>query len=801
MLKSYVKTAIRTLLKSRIFSTINIFGLAIGMASTLLIAHYVKFERSYERHYANAENIYRITLDLYNDGEFVVNDCETYQTLGPEFKAEMPEVLDFARFFHLGTSEIYVPASDTRNYEHLIYFADASAFTLFDYNIKFGDPAAAFDKPHKVLVNESIANKYFGRSDIIGERIEIGSRDTPFEVVGVMEDLPQNTHLKFDILISHNTIPKIWSWYEKYPWGGNNEYTYLLMDPNANLKAFNTKLEEYSLGNDKMEDEIIIAEKITTIHLYSNKTFEPEVNGSAQTVNFMVIIAIFILLLAWVNYVNLSTSKALERAKEVGVRKVVGSSKGQLVGQFIFDSFLVNFLAAVLAFTLVQMSIPYFKNLTGQDLPSSILAEPQLMLLLTLMILLGTLVSGLYPAIVLSSFKPVSVLKGKFTNSAKGLLLRKGLVTFQFLTTVVLLSVSLAVYFQVQYLSDTDLGINIDNTLVLRSPPGNQSDSIYSSLANTFQNKMAQSSLVSGVTNTDGIPGSELHDISTSTGIKRVEADEKEGAYNYYHYGVKENFFGVMEVEFVAGKGIVDGVENRVVINEKAVQTLGFDSPEGAIGKKITFNMADKPSEVVGVFRNFFQRSPKEVHIPMIIYAGGGDLFVIKSNSGRPKELLSEVEATWKEVFPNNALDYYFLDDRYNFQYETDQRFGNVTILFTILSVLIAVLGLFGLSTFTILQRKKEIGIRKVLGSSLVGLIRLLSQDFIRLVLLAGILDVPIGLYIVNLWLDNYASQIEIEWWLFAIPIALILLIAFSTVIGQTLKTATENPVNSLRQE
>ncbi|MEM9390266.1 MAG: ABC transporter permease, partial [Bacteroidota bacterium] len=327
MLKSYLKTAIRTLLKSRIFSTINIFGLAIGMASTLLIAHYVKFERSYERHYTNADNIYRITLDLYNDGEFIVNDCETYQTLGPEFKSTMPEVIDFARFFHLGTSEIYVSSTDTRNYEHMIYFADASAFTLFDYNVKFGDPAAVFDKPHKVLVNESTANKYFGRTNIVGERIEIGSRDTPFEVVGVIEDLPQNTHLKFDILISHATIPKIWSWYEKYPWGGNNEYTYLLMSPEANLKAFNAKIEEYSLNNDKIEDEIVIAEHITDIHLYSNKTFEPEVNGSAQTVNFMVIIAIFILLLAWVNYVNLSTSKALERAKEVGVRKVVGSSK------------------------------------------------------------------------------------------------------------------------------------------------------------------------------------------------------------------------------------------------------------------------------------------------------------------------------------------------------------------------------------------------------------------------------------------------------------------------------------------
>lgn len=801
MLRSYLKTAIRTLLKSRAFSLINIFGLAIGMASALLIAHYVKFERSYERHYSNADNIYRISLDLYNDGEFVVNDCETYQLLGPEFKANMPEVLDFARFFHYGTSEIYVPFTDKRSYEHRIYFADASAFTLFDYKLQFGDPVKAFNEPYKVVLNETMAKKYYGKTDVIGERFEIGTIETPLEVVGVIEDLPQNTHLKFDILMSHPTISGIWEWYAKYPWNGNNEYTYLLMAEQTNLTAFNAKLKEFSLSSEKIEDEIIIAEHITDIHLYSNKTFEPEVNGSAQTVNFMVFIAIFILLLAWVNYVNLSTSKALERAREVGVRKVVGSSKNQLIGQFVFDSFLVNVLAAVLAFTIVQMSIPYFRDLTGQDLPSSILVDPQLMLLLCLMISLGTVVSGLYPALVLSSFKPVAVLKGKFTNSVKGLLLRKGLVTFQFLTTIVLLSISLAVYFQIRFLSKTDLGIDIDNTLVVQAPPRNDSDSTFASRASSFQASLEQSSLISGVTRTGGVPGSELHEISTDDDIKRVEADENEGSFNYYFYGVKENYFDVMGVELLAGTRLTDGLDNRVVINEKAVETLGFENPESAIGKKITFNMDNKPSEVVGVFQNYFQRSPKEVHIPMILYAGTGHLFIVKSNTEATSELLTQVKASWSEVFPNNAMDFYFLDDQYTHQYETDQRFGNVTILFTLLSVLIAVLGLFGLSTFTILQRKKEIGIRKVLGSSMASLISLLSKDFIKLVAFAGILSIPLAYYLINLWLENYASQIELEWWLFAMPIGLILLIAFSTILGQTIKSVSENPVNSLRQE
>ncbi len=774
------------------------------MASTLLIAHYVKFERSYERFYSNAENIYRLSLDLYNGAEFEVNDVETYQTLGPEFKEKMPEVIDYARFMHLGTSEVYVPSTNSRNYEHKIYFADPSAFTLFDYPLLYGEPKKPFEEPYKVVINATIAQKYFGRTNVLGETFEIGLVKTPLEVVGVMSDLPQNTHLKFDILISHATIPQLWDWYEKYTWGANNEYTYLLMDKNAQLEDFNTKIRQYSLESEHLEEEIVIAEHITDIHLYSNKTFEPEVNGSAQTVNFMVIIAIFILVLAWVNYVNLSTSKSLERAREVGVRKVIGSSKHQLLGQFLFDAFIVILLSAILAFTFVQLSIPYFKSITAQDLPTAILYDGYLMLLLAGMVVFGTVLSGLYPALVLSSFKPVQVLKGKFTNSSNGILLRKGLVTFQFLTTVVLLSVSLAVYFQIQFLSETDLGIDIENTLVLRRPANTNSDSIFISRVASFESKLEQNANIKGVTFTGGVPGVELHEIGTNDGILRVGADENESAHNYYLYGVKADYFELMDITFMAGKAFAQDVTGQVVINERAVESLGFESAEEAIGQKIThYWMSDEPSEVVGVFNNFYLRSPKEQHIPMIIYPRPREahLFVVKSNTPSASALLGTVNQVWSEVFPNNALDYYFLNDQFNHQYETDQRFGRVTLLFTFLSILIASLGLFGLSSFTILQRTKEIGIRKVLGSSVAGIVALLSKDFIKLILLAGVLAIPLAYYLISLWLDNYALQISLEWWLFATPILLILLIAFGTIIGQTIKSALQNPVDSLRYE
>lgn len=805
MLKNYLKTTFRNLLKNKAFSAINILGLAIGIASTLLITHYVRFERSYENFNDQAENVFRVTIDLYNGSEFIVNDAETYQTLGPEFKATMPEVLDYARFMHVGTAEFYAPSTDTRSYEHGVYLADPSAFSIFKYPLLYGDPAQGFEQPFKAVIDEKTAIKYFGETNVIGKTIELNIIDTPVEIVAVMKDLPQNTHLKFDMLISHSTIPKVHPWYEKYPWGGNNEYTYLLMDESANVADFNVKLKEYSLANEHVEDEIFISERITDIHLYSNKTFEPEVNGSAQTVNFMSLLGVFILILAWVNYINLSTAKSLERAKEVGVRKVVGSSKGQLIVQFLFDSFMINLLAGVLAFTIVQLSVPYFREVTGQDLSLSIFGDSAIIALLATIILVGTLLSGLYPAFVLSSFKPVAVLKGRFLRSARGNTLRKALVIFQFLTTVVLISISLTVYQQVNFLSSSELGVKIDNTLVLRIPGTDDYDSVYRTYTSAMEHNLEQLSLVKSVTLASAVPGASLHEVATSTGIKRVEADEKEGSYNYYVIAIQPDYFEVMGVEMVAGKSFPGEIQNRnnkVIINEKAVETLGFASAESAIGQKITYYHDGKPSEVIGVMRNFYQRSPKEQHIPMVLhpYMEEG-VFIVKLNTQNTRQALTAVSDQWSNIYPNNALDYYFLDDAYNHQYLTEKRFGQVTVLFTILSVVIAALGLFGLSYFTILQRTKEIGIRKVLGASIRGIVQLLSKDFLKLVMLSGFLAIPIAYYFIELWLQNYANHIDIEWWLFAIPLVLILVIALSTIIGQTLRSAFQNPVNSLRHE
>lgn len=803
MFSNYLKIAVRNILKNKAVSVINIMGLAIGIASAVLISHYVRFERSYETIYSNSEDIVRITVDLYNGPEFIETDCETYQRIGPQLKEQWPEVRDYVRF--MGMETVQVRVKDRKFYEKTLYFADPSAFSIFNYDIIAGDPAKSFDQPRKVVVTESTANKYFSTTDVVGKTMEFSGANEDFEIVGVIADIPQNTHLKFDMLISHETVPTLFSWYENNLWNANNEYTYLLLQPGVNLTDFNNKLEAYTKDIKEIEDEMFTAEWIKGIHLYSNKTFEPEVNGSGQSVNFMAIIAIFIIILAWVNYINLSTARATERAREVGIRKAVGSNKMQLIKQFLLESFIVNIISATIAYTLVQLSIPLFRELTGQALPMSLTMDVTIWLIFSVIIFIGTCFSGIYPALIMSSFKPATVLKGKFRSSSKGNLLRKGLVVFQFLVTVVLVTVSIGVYNQIQFLTNKKLGVSIDNTLVVRYAQETGNDSITWVKSNVLEAKIADLAQVTTVARSGSLPGAALSDMGTNSSVKRLGEDENKGSGNYYIYSIDNNYLEALSINLLAGTNYDEGKNlDKLIINERASEILGFASPEDAIGKRLDMirRKDGEPNEVIGVIENYHQRSPKEEHIPMILPPTRvGSYFLIKLESQNTRQVVASVEDIWDEIYPDTAFDFFFLDDQYNQQYVNEERFADVTSLFTILSIIIAAMGLFGLSSFTILQRTKEIGIRKALGASVRGIVGLLSKDFLKLVLISGILAIPIAYKLMDLWLTNYASHISIEWWLFGIPIVFILLIAALTVVGQTVKSALDNPVNSLRYE
>ncbi len=804
MLKNYLSIAYRTILKTKVFSFINILGLAVGMAAFMFIIQYVQFERSYEKFNQNADNIYRITLDLYNGNEYVVTDCETYAPVGPLLKEKMPEVIDYVRMYHNdGLQDI--EANNRKFLEEGIYFADASAFKFFSIDLLHGDQSAALSAPYKVVLSETMAKKYFGRIDPVGESLKI--EGNLYQVTAIMKDLPYNTHLKFNTLLSHITLPAMYEWYKEDSWNGNNEYTYLQLEPGTDLATFNNKLVAFAKSlNDKIGTERFVAEPIKDIHLYSNKSFEPEVNGSAKTVYSLLIIAIFIIVIAWVNYINLSTARAIERAKEVGIRKVMGSLRTQLVFQFLAESAIINVIAGALAFVFFQTGLPIFRNLTGQPLMVDYITDSSFWYLFLAMTGVGTLLSGIYPAIVLSSFKPATVLKGKFRTSSHGQRMRQSLVVFQFGATVILMIGMLTVYLQLTYLRTFELGMSLDQTLVVKAPYLEEADSLFKLKQQTLKNALVLNPSVQRVARSESLPGLSLHEMSSTSSVTKVGAEKKEGSYNYYYFSVDEDFLPALDIKLLVGRNFESGVPNHdmVIVNEEAVHRLGFSSPEEALGSKITFvsRWKGEPSTIIGVLANYYQQSPKEQQIPLLLrYEDNADYFSIRLNTDDMSKTLSEVKETWNQIFPNTLFYYFFLDQKYDQQYKADLQFGKVIATFSGLAVFIACLGLFGLSAFTIVQRTKEIGIRKVLGASVLQIVHLLSKDFAKIVFIASVLALPIAYLATDQWLSGYAVRISLNAWIFLIPVAIILGIAMFTVSFQTVKTALENPSGSLRQE
>ena len=798
MIMNCFKISLRSLLKNKVFAIINVSGLAISMAAFFMIVHYVKFERSYENFNANANDVYRITLEIYKGDEYVITDCEMYAPIGQILTQEFPEVLDFARMYSYdGYKEVRV--DEKVFHEDLVYFADPSAFNIFATKVLRGNPESALSGPFQAAIAESMAIKYYGRTDIIGESIEIGK--SLYKVTAVLEDTPPNTHLKVNFLLAHVTLAKLWN-YKEMEFGGNNEYTYLLMNKGVDLAAFNLKLKKLS-GDmmDKIGDDRLIADRMKDIHLYSNKSYEPEANGNAQAVYFLLIIAVFILVIAWINYINLSTARAVDRAKEVGIRKVMGSMRTQLVFQFLSEATIVCLVGATLALLIVYIGLPLFIQLTGQALPLALFLDREFWYLTICIFISGSLVSGIYPAFVLSSFKPVAVLKGKFRSTSHGQWLRRGLVIFQFTSTVLLIVCVCTVYFQLDHLQNHKLGMNIEQILVLRSPK-TETDSLYSANYQSFKSELLMHSSIKKVTKSGVVPGLSLQELSTTGNVFRVGQPKKDKGYIYYINSFDEDFISTLQMKLLAGSNFKDGPSavDQLIINEEAVYSLGFKSADEAIGSKLSFY--DQEKTIIGVLDNFYFRSPKEKHLPMVFWCDSyADYFSLRIGTERVPEVMAEVKESWRKVFSDIPFDYFFLDEKYNQQYKPDRQFGHVMAVFGALAAFIACLGLFGLSSFTIIQRTKEIGIRKVLGATAAQIAQLLSRDFVKQILIAAIIAFPLAYFAMDKWLSNYATRITMNIWIFLVPLLAVLLIAFLTVGFQTAKAANSNPVNALGSE
>lgn len=789
MLRNNLKIAYRSIWKDRVYSIINIVGLALATAIFLLIIHYVRFEYSYENVHAKAGNIYRVTLDLYNGAEFVTTDCETYPQLGPTMLKDMPEVKNYARVEHVGNTE--VKYGNKGFIVDRVYAADSQYFSIFNIDFIQGDKSRALTSPDQILLSETTAKKIFGTESAMGKVLQVGN--FTLNVTGVFKDIPENTHLKFDLLLPFSLVRKT---NMNENWGSNNNYTYVELTPGASLPALNNKLHKLSL--ERMKDVIMVAAPIKDIHLYSKRTYEPEPPGNANTVKFLLIIAILILIIGAVNYVNLTTARSSERLKEAGILKILGSTRAGLIRQFFLEALIVNLLAFVLALTLIYVLTPLYLQLVGKPLNVQIFDSYSFRVTCVLLFGANCLLSGLQPAFMLSAVKPIVVMnRSSGRGGAKGGALRRTLVVGQFAVAVVVIAFTVVIYRQLQFMRQQDKGMDIEQILVINDLEDGTNDSIRISVHDALRNDLLKLADVKEVAVTGALPGVDVSYMNTTTGVGRL-GQEKNG-YNFTTYAIDANFVPAMKMKLLAGRNFrpEGGSEHEVLINEETSRLLGFATPEKAIGEVITFG---GKSTIAGVLKNYSQTTLKEATFPMINYynPGHAKYIAVKMNTDQAGKLVAAAEKAWLAHYPGRAFDYFFLDKLYDQQYKADIQFGEIITVFSVLTIFITCLGLLGLTAHNIARRTKEIGIRKVLGASVTEIVHLFAKDYVKLVIIAMVIGIPIALWAQHQWLQDFATRADMPWWIFALAGVGTLVIALLTVSLQSVRAALVNPVDSL---
>lgn len=801
MLPAYLISFFRQISRNKIFTILNLLGLSVGMAAFMLLIQFVIYENSFDEFHRDSDSIYRIRYDGYRNGTRMFACAAAVPAVGPAMKNNFPEVLEYSWAFPL--AGVLTNDQNISYRERKIQVATPSFLTMFDWGLIAGD-TAALNKPNTMVVTESTARKYYGDEDPIGKTLKFGEQGD-FEIRGVIRDVPENSHIKFSVLISAETLHEWSEGASRTAWGWYDFNTYILLKEGGDPDVFQDKFAEW-LAEERKEDwgdtgyEEFILQPLEDIHLHSDllQESEPEEQGDADSVMILAIIALAVLGIAWINYINLASSRALERAREVGMRKVVGGQKKQLIAQFLTESLLMNVLAAGISLLIVALSLPYFNQLTERSLSLSIFAEPMFWAGLMVIFLFGAVLAGLYPAFVLSSFKPVLVLKGKFSDHSNGFLMRKILVVVQFTASVALIAGTFLVHSQVKYMRNMDLGVKIDQKMVLRGP-GSVTDTIFQEIYQTFKTEVNRIGGLEGLSSSSNIPGDE---IFWASGIKRVDEEEYRGVI--YVIGMDEDYLPAFEIELLAGRNFSPeyGTEDlAVIINESAVRFLEFHSPDEAIGHKVNFHNEER--HIVGVIADYHQMSLKQEPIPLLYryFPASDDYFVMKVDPSQLDASLARLEQTWMQFFEGNPFETFFLDEFFDRQYRIEKQLNTAVGFFALVAILIAALGLFGLSSYTTLQRTKEIGIRKVNGASPGRILRLISRDYLNLILIAVVIASPITWLLIRRWLEAFPYRVALHWWVFLYTGALALIIALAAVSIQTLSAANKNPGESLKYE
>ncbi|HMI78497.1 MAG TPA: ABC transporter permease [Ferruginibacter sp.] len=809
MIKNYLRVTWRNLVKNKVFSFINITGLAIGLACFLLITLYVTDELAYDRYNEKAERIYRVDAAIKFGGN-ELNLAVSSDPMGATLKKDYPQVEEYTRIYASNGNKL-IKRNNEFISEDEVAHADSTFFNVFTLPAISGDTKTALNAPNTVVITESTAKKYFDDVNAIGKVIETDEKEQ-YKVTAVIKDMPRNSHFNFDMIFSMKNV--------NYQWGNflsHNFHTYIVLKKGADYREFEKNFSQftakYILAQAKQLMEISSMEEfeksgnklkyslmpLTDIHLHSDLTGELGVNGNIQYVYIFSAIALFILLIACINFMNLSTARSANRAREVGIRKVLGTSRKELITQFLIESTVMAVISLILAVAVAYLILPTFNDIAGKSILLRDFFTGKAILFIILLPFIVGLLAGSYPAFFLSGFKPIQVLKGKLNMGSKSGGMRSGLVVFQFAISIFLIIGTIIIYKQINYIQHTKLGFNKDQVLII-----NGTDALGNNV-DAFKNEVLQMPGVSSATMSGFLPvNSSRNDNSFS---KDPVMDAK-NALSMQTWRVDYDYIKTLGMEMQKGRNFSKDFgsdSTAVILNEAAARVLGYDDP---VGKKIYTSTnpndpaAQESFSIIGVVKNFHYESLRDNIGPLCFFLGissGATSF--KVTAANIPTLLKQVESKWKTMAPGMPFSHRFMDDAFNNIYHEEMRVGKLAMIFSLLAIFIACLGLFGLATFMAEQRTKEIGIRKVLGANVAGIVQLLSKDFLKLVIIAFCLSVPLAWWGMNKWLQDFAYRVDISWWVFALAGLTALVIALITVSLQAIRAALANPVKSLRTE
>jgi len=829
MLRAYVILAGRNMTRNKVFSLINVLGLSASITVSILILLYVRFELSYDDFHPGAENIYRVSTKVALQNEVINHETNTYEGITRALKENFPGVQAATTIYAFNSDKTFIRYEDAeKGLVPLETFqaldVDSSFFRVFSFPLIDGDPKLVLTEPYSALISESLSSHYFGGNSI-GKVLEVydGEEYSRFKITGILKDVPPNSHVKFDLVTRAKGREKnFWNGDVGFwDWGGQ---TYIRLNILENINALEARLNDLAISNNGLKNDkndygqisTFDLQRLSDIHLYSHLSEEFEINGSAVLIFALIILAVIIILVAWINYINLATAMADDKAKSIGIRKVVGASRTELIKQVLAESGVFNILAVAIGLLLVILLLPFYSNSFGIPLDYSALYNLQTFISLAGFVFFSTIMVGFYPAFIISANDPLKSIVNK-ASSGNGFTFRKVLVVLQFFAATILMTVTVVAYRQLSFMRSKELGINIDQVVVIKAlnfdketwsniAGGFVIDSAYQHKLNLFKEGLRGNATFANVTSVSHLPG-QLPNWGSEFKAKSIDPNK---AYRLLAMGIDYDFLSTFKVKLLAGRNFSEdfptdrGNEGKraVLINEAASKLLGFKRPMDAVNSHISTYWGAE-YEIIGVVNSFHQLSLKENLQPtyFILQPRALAYYAVNFKNAEIRDVISQLQSAWKQHFPDYPFNYFFLDQFYDRQYQYDQKFSNIMGLFSGLAVFMACLGLFGLTSYAIVRRTKEIGIRKVLGATLSNVIGLFTRDFARLVIVANVMAMPLVYYGSSRWLENYAYKIPLDWGHFVVPALVILAIALMTVSLQTIKVALRNPVESLRHE